>query len=85
MNIKNRISKLEEKSGVRDEFCDCKETRKCELYWQHLTSDFIEIDDPQLKSDPVDEFCSICNREIEKNILILQGVESNIPKPEGMR
>jgi hypothetical protein len=83
MNIKGRINKLEERAGTKSVFCECKQTNKYETYKQTLKIDG-QTTEPVMMSNPVPKVCPLCNRETEKTVFIIQGVESNIPKPETM-
>lgn len=80
MNIKQRINKIETRADSSG-FCGCKETRFCETYRQDLTSD-AETTEPVPMSEPVPDFCPRCGRAVDKKIIIVQFVESKIPKPE---
>jgi len=85
MNIKSRINKLEELTCAKSRFCGCRETNKRETYFQELTSDFVEKNEPRLTGEAVPEVCPVCKRKIEKKVIIIQGVESKIPKPDAIK
>jgi hypothetical protein len=76
MSIISRIEKLEDKAKG-GEFCACSETPKTEIRYP----DKSEGDRDTLVPDT----CNLCGKPVEKSVIEIIFVESNIPKPEEAR
>ena len=74
MNIKNRITKLEDKTKKKSGFCECPETSKFEIQYEGYKSD-------TLQKVVIPDFCDRCRRAIEKQTIIVEFVESASPRP----
>lgn len=74
MNIKNRITSLEKKTGTEG-FCNCKGTLKTEIYTQDLTEDSADRE-KHLIGEPVPETCEMCRKLINKQASIIQLVDA---------
>lgn len=68
MNIQNRISSIE-KSMSRN-FCNCKGTRREEMFLQDLTSD-TETTAKVLLGEAVPDTCQSCGKSIDKDTLTI--------------
>ncbi|MGI8542815.1 MAG: hypothetical protein ACR2MD_04970 [Aridibacter sp.] len=78
MNIKNRLNKLESKTNLKSENCICNGSFEQSEVWIKKN----ETSEPYLSGEPIPETCGRCNKPIEKQIIIIEGVESKIPVPE---
>jgi hypothetical protein len=78
MNINNRLNKLESKTNLKSEHCTCNGVFEQTEVWIKEA----EKSEPYLNGEPIPETCGRCNKPITKQIIIIEGVESKIPKPE---
>jgi hypothetical protein len=84
MNIKTRVQKLEQRTGVGSEVCTCFPRRNLET-WRQSEIEKGVFTAPEIFGDAVPDCCDGCGKPIEKEILMLQFIKSTIPKPEGAR
>lgn len=84
MNIQGRLKKLETSAG-NPAICRCKNFYS-ETYQQDLTED-TETIEPRLLGEAVPDICPHCQKSIEKQVFILQLVDSDSAKnyPEEMK
>ncbi len=79
MNIKNRLTKLENAAGVNSEYCTCQggiQTRVIGPGWDQ-TEEYYQS---QLIDAQKDEFCERCKKLIEKQFIIIEGIIENSPR-----
>lgn len=77
MNINNRLNKLENKINPQSENCLCKGFEQTEVWIKEA-----EKSEPYLNGEPIPETCGRCNKPIAKQIIVIEGVKSQIPVPE---
>ena len=68
MNIKNRLTKLENVTNINSEFCNCFGSRT-EFYLQ-----LSEVEEPELISPAISDICAKCRKPIEKEMIIIEAV-----------
>ena len=89
MSIKNRLKKLQiQIIGNDSEFCGCKKELKTIVIVPSPDGGKMTLDGkPYIKPscEETPEFCERCRKPIEKQVIIVRGVKSSIPKPEGAR
>lgn len=78
MTIKNRLDKLEKQTISPNGKCFCNGVFEQTEVWIKEA----EKSEPYLNGEPIPETCGRCNKPIEKQIIIIEGVDSKIPKPE---
>lgn len=78
MNIKNRLDKLESRTISKSENCICNGGFEQTEVWIKEA----EKSEPYLNGEPIPETCGRCNKPIAKQIIVIEGVESKILKPE---
>lgn len=74
MNIKSRLRKLENEMIGGSTVCSCSFQNKFETYYQDLSSDS-ENTEPVLLGEPMPDLCTNCRKPIEKQQIIIQGVD----------
>jgi len=84
MNLKTRIKRIEAEIKV-SEFCRCAGTRRFEIVYYENGK---PATPPELLKGcpaPIPDFCETCGKPTNKSTIIVDFVESNIPKPEGAK
>lgn len=74
MNIKNRLNKLQKITNAFGKFCACLSTPKTEVYLASLGADSNDPT-PRLCGEPVSDNCPVCRKPVEKEQIIIQGVD----------
>lgn len=67
MNIKNRLSNLENRLSIANEFCACKDTPKNPLVLIDATEN--GFTEPRILSEP--EICQRCKKPVDLSVTVL--------------
>lgn len=73
MNLRNRLKKLE-RAGDDSTVCECYPQRNVEIYFADLSKKS-NTSEPVLSGEPVPDICPDCRKPIEKQQIIIQGVD----------
>jgi hypothetical protein len=75
MQIITRLNKLEQQTGADSPVCVCYPQRNTESYIQNLGADAPLDSSPVLIGSAVPDICDRCGKPVEKQIIIIQGVD----------
>jgi hypothetical protein len=76
MNIQNRLERLEDAAGVNSEHCDCQR----EIITRVISPDTNRTDAETgrlIEEAQKSEYCDLCKKEIEKQLIIIQAASRN--------
>lgn len=81
MNIKSRIERLEKSTNPNSEFCFCNGELQTVVVVGSVLEKATKKFEQYIADAERPELCDQCRKLIRKRVIIVEGVESEIPKP----